>query len=116
VATVAGKLNRPSGILTILAAVLFVLSNQTIARWMFTFLQLFLHEKVSPNLRLPFRFSGSLNSLMTSLTIKFPDWVTCNKSPYHQQSYDDPGNGGVESFSLNSDPAHRAENHPIDPW
>jgi hypothetical protein len=66
VSTVAGKLNRLSCIFAILAAVPFVLSNQTITRWMFAFLQFFLHEKASPTRRFPFRFSGSLNSLVTS--------------------------------------------------
>jgi hypothetical protein len=47
VSTVAGKLNRLSCIFAILAAVPFVLSNQTITRWMFAFLQFFLHEKAS---------------------------------------------------------------------
>ena len=81
VATVARKLNRPSCIFTILAAVLLVLSNQTIARWMFTFLQLFLHEKVSPNLRFPFRFSGSLNSLTSSIGAYHVPLLTCGGQP-----------------------------------
>jgi hypothetical protein len=67
VATVARKLNGRSCIFTVLAAVILVLSNQTIARWMFTFLQLLLHDKVTPKLRFPFRFSGPLNSLTTSV-------------------------------------------------
>jgi hypothetical protein len=77
VATVARKLNGRSCIFTVLAAVLLVLSNQTIARWMFTFLQLFLHEKVSPNVRFPFRFSGSLNSLTTGNGAYHVPLLTC---------------------------------------
>jgi hypothetical protein len=53
---------------------------------MFTFLQLFLHKKVSPNfLRFPFRFSGSLNSLTTSIGayhIPFADvWPSADRFP-----------------------------------
>jgi len=40
---------------------------------------------------------GFVNSLPWR-RIEFPDWITCNKSTYHQQSPEDPGNGVVESF------------------
>jgi hypothetical protein len=58
-ATVTGELNGLSGIFAVWTAVLNTLANLTIARWMITFLRLFMHLKNSLYLGFLACFLGS---------------------------------------------------------